>query len=129
MKKSIYSEKHTKLCELLIEGRKEAGLTQQELAAAIGIYLILDSKTGQQYVGSANGKDGIWQRWSEYAANYTGGNKELVALIKSDPHYYRHFRYSVLQTLPSNITQREIVAIENLYKQKLGSKAHGLNAN
>tara|TARA_R110001592_G_scaffold29350_3_gene106497 strand:- start:13386 stop:13622 length:237 start_codon:yes stop_codon:yes gene_type:complete len=66
---------------------------------------------------------------SEYAANYTGGNKELVTLLKSDPYYYRYFRYSVLQTLPSNITQREIVAIENLYKQKLGSKMHGLNRN
>ncbi len=100
-----------------------------QLSAVNGIYLILDNKTGKQYVGSANGKNGIWQRWSEYAANYTGGNKEFVALIKQDPQYYRHFRYSVLQTLPSNITQREIVAIENLYKQKLGSKAHGLNAN
>ena len=102
---------------------------KNHLSSVNGIYLILDSKTGQQYVGSANGKDGIWQRWSEYAANYTGGNKELVTLLKSDPHYYRHFRYSVLQTLPSNITQREIVAIENLYKQKLGSKMHGLNRN
>ncbi|PCJ96237.1 MAG: hypothetical protein COA45_11465 [Zetaproteobacteria bacterium] len=102
---------------------------RNQLSAVNGIYLILDSKTGQQYVGSANGKGGVWQRWSEYAANYTGGNKELIAFIKKDPHYYRHFRYSVLQTLPSNITQREIVAIENLYKDKLGSKAHGLNVN
>ncbi len=45
------------------------------------------------------------------------------------PATQRHCRYLILQTLPSNITQREIVAIENLYKQKLGSKAHGLNAN
>jgi hypothetical protein len=102
---------------------------KNQLSAVNGIYLILDSKTGQQYVGSANGKDGIWQRWSEYATNYTGGNKELVALLKADPHYYRHFRYSVLQTLPSNITQREIIAIEALYKEKLGSRAHGLNQN
>ncbi len=102
---------------------------RNHLSAVNGIYLILDSKTGQQYVGSANGKEGVWQRWNEYAENYTGGNKELIALIKKDPNYYRHFRYSVLQTLPSNITQREIVAIENLYKEKLGSKAHGLNAN
>jgi hypothetical protein len=102
---------------------------RNQLCAINGIYLILDSKTGQQYVGSANGKNGVWQRWSEYAANYTGGNKELVTLLKLDPHYYRHFRYSVLQTLPSNITQREIIAIENLYKQKLGSKMHGLNRN
>ncbi len=36
MKKSIYSEKHKKPCELLINARKDAGLTQQELAKMIG---------------------------------------------------------------------------------------------
>jgi len=82
-----------------------------------------------QYIGSANGKNGIWQRWSNYASNYTGGNDQLIALLKTDPLYYKNFKYSVLQTLPSNITQREIVAIENLYKEKLGSRAHGLNQN
>tara|TARA_A200000113_G_scaffold35071_2_gene28807 strand:+ start:457 stop:696 length:240 start_codon:yes stop_codon:yes gene_type:complete len=35
LKKSIYSEKHKKLCELLIQARKDAGLTQQELADKI----------------------------------------------------------------------------------------------
>jgi hypothetical protein len=101
----------------------------QHLSAVNGIYMILDDKTGQQYIGSANGKNGIWQRWSEYVSNYTGDNKELVTLLKSNPLYYKNFKYSVLQTLPSNITQREIVAIENLYKEKLGSRAHGLNRN
>ena len=99
------------------------------LSAVNGIYLILDSNTGMQYIGSANGKHGIWQRWSEYAATKHGGNRELVVLLENDQSYQRHFRYSVLQTLPSNITQREIVVLENLYKQKLGSRAHGLNCN
>ena len=62
-------------------------------------------------------------------ANYTGGNKELIALLEKDPQCYQHFRFSILQTLPSNITQREIIAIESLYKHKFGSKAHGLNRN
>lgn len=31
-KKTIYSDKQRKLCALLVKGRKEAGLTQQELA-------------------------------------------------------------------------------------------------
>ena len=38
MKKSIYSEKHKKLCELLIRARKDAGLTQQELADKLGTH-------------------------------------------------------------------------------------------
>ncbi len=102
---------------------------RHHLSAVNGVYLILDSSTGMQYIGSANGKDGIWQRWCDYAANGNGGNKELAALQKHDTHHHRNFRFSVLQSLPSNITQREIVEIENLYKQKLGSRAHGLNWN
>lgn len=102
---------------------------RHHLSAVNGIYLILDSSTGMQYIGSANGKNGIWQRWCDYANNGHGGNKELIALIKTDPNYHRHFRYSVLQTLPSNITKTEIDKIETVYKQKLGSKAHGLNRN
>lgn len=102
---------------------------RHHLSAVNGVYLILDNLTGQQYIGSANGKYGIWQRWSNYSATGHGGNKELMVLHDADPAYHRHFRLSVLQTLPSNITQREIVAIENLYKQKLGARAHGLNQN
>ena len=101
---------------------------RHHLSAVNGIYLILDTNTGMQYIGSARGDKGIWQRWSDYAATKHGGNKKLIELMESDPNYARHFRYSILQTLPSNITQREIVAIENLYMQKLGSRVHGLNA-
>lgn len=100
---------------------------RHHLSAVNGIYLILDTLTGQQYIGSACGSEGIWQRWSDYARNPTGNNRELMRLLDTDPNYQRHFRYSVLQTLPSNINRPEIVAIENLYMQKLGSRAHGLN--
>ena len=102
---------------------------RHHLSAVNGIYMILDESTGQQYIGSANGKDGIWQRWCDYAANGHGDNKELKALHKADPLHHKYFKFSVLQTLPSNISQREIVKIEALYKQKLGSRAHGLNKN
>lgn len=102
---------------------------QHNLSAVNGIYLILDGSTGQQYVGSACGKKGIWQRWSDYAANGHGNNEELIALQRNDPTFYKNFKFSVLQSLPSNTTQREVVKIENLYKEKLGSKAHGLNLN
>lgn len=102
---------------------------RQHLSAVNGIYLILDNKTGSQYIGSACGMNGIWQRWNDYAATGHGHNKELIALQKTDPQYHRNFKFSVLQSLPSNITQREIVAIEKLYKDKLGARAHGLNRN
>ena len=102
---------------------------KNHLSSINGIYLILDSKTGNQYIGSANGNEGIWQRWSNYVASYHGGNKKLIDLCSSEEGYFKSFRFSILQTLPSNITQKEIVAIENLYKLKLGSRAFGLNSN
>tara|TARA_X000001036_G_C20681032_1_gene805906 strand:+ start:2258 stop:3124 length:867 start_codon:yes stop_codon:yes gene_type:complete len=102
---------------------------QQHLSAVNGIYLILDNSTGQQYIGSAYGGEGIWQRWSEYATTGHGGNLELKSLLQKDPAYARNFKFSVLQSLPSNITPREIITIEALYKDKLGSRAHGLNRN
>lgn len=36
MKKSIYSEKHKKLQQVLVKGRKKARLTQQQLADKLG---------------------------------------------------------------------------------------------
>lgn len=102
---------------------------RHHLSAVNGVYLILDQRSGRQYIGSACGKEGIWQRWSSYALTGHGGNRELRTLAEENADYYRHFLYSVLQPLPSNITPREIVQLESLYKQKLGSRSHGLNAN
>jgi hypothetical protein len=102
---------------------------KNHLSSVNGIYIILDKKTGNQYIGSANGKNGIWQRWSDYAKNYHGGNTELIKLIEKDNKYYKNFKYSVLQTLPSNISKKEIGKIETIYKEKLGTKVHGLNNN
>lgn len=99
------------------------------LSAVNGIYMILDNRTGEQYIGSACGKKGIWQRWAEYVKNPSGGNKGLKALLDEDPQYHQNFRYSVLQTLPSNLTSRDVVAVEALYKEKLGSRTHGINGN
>lgn len=102
---------------------------KHQLSSVNGIYLILNSKNGEQYIGSANGKGGIWQRWSEYAKTVNGGNKKLIELQKDDSICHKYFRYSVLQPLPSNIAKKEIDKIESLYKEKLGTRAFGLNLN
>ena len=100
------------------------------LSAVNGVYLILDRKTGKQYIGSAYGHEGVWGRWKTYAATGHADNKELKKLLSTDPTYAsRYFCYSILQTLPSNMTARESVEIESLYKRKLGTRAHGLNEN
>lgn len=102
---------------------------KNHLSAINGIYLILDKSTGYQYIGSANGKGGIWHRWTEYIKTKTGGNKHLVDLCCNDNQYHKNFQFTVLQSLPSNITQKEILEIENLYKKKFGTRFYGLNAN
>lgn len=99
------------------------------LSSVNGVYLILDEKEGKQYIGSAYGKEGLWQRWCEYAKSGHGGNKLLKELCANDPNYKKNFKFTVLQPLPSNVSTKEVIDIENLYKKKLGTRVFGLNAN
>lgn len=99
------------------------------LGAVSGIYLITDTKTGGQYVGSASGQKGILGRWSEYTRAGHGGNKLFKKLLRDNPGYEQHFQFTILRTLPSTLTKREVIKIEVLYKKKLGVIARALNAN
>jgi hypothetical protein len=99
------------------------------LEAVAGVYLLLATTTGHQYVGSAYGVDGIWGRWSAYADNGHGGNVQLKTLLASDAAYPDAFTYSILQILPRSTTRSEVLRWETHYKQKLGSSATGLNSN
>jgi hypothetical protein len=99
------------------------------LAAVAGVYLILATTTGAQYVGSAHGSEGIWGRWATYAHNGHGGNQLLRKLIVRDAAYPEGFSYSILQILPKTLARSEVLDRERLYKEKLGSRASGLNAN
>lgn len=99
------------------------------LSAVAGVYLILATTTGRQYVGSATGTEGLWGRWTAYAANGHGGNRLLSDLIVTDGAYPNSFTYSVLQILPKTTTLAQILNWERLYKQKLGTMATGLNSN
>jgi GIY-YIG catalytic domain len=102
---------------------------KNHLSSVNGIYMILDKKTGNQYIGSASGKQGIWQRWTEYSKNKHGDNTKLIELCMSSMNYHKNFQYTVLQSLPSNLTSKEVVEIEKLYKEKFGTRVHGLNKN
>jgi len=100
------------------------------LRAIKGIYLISDSKTGKQYVGSAYNEDGIWGRWAKYVVtNGHCNNKKLVKLIDKDKNYAYNFRFSILMLLPKTITPDEAIKNERLFKNKLGSNSFGLNSN
>jgi len=102
---------------------------QIPLSAVAGIYLILAQKSGHQYVGSASGEGGIWGRWGEYAKSGDGGNRQLRELIGVDSDYPAQFRFSVLRTLPRTMERAEVLRREALYKDKLGTRATGLNSN
>jgi hypothetical protein len=99
------------------------------LGSVSGVYLILDNLTGRQYVGSAYGQGGIIARWTQYAKTGHGGNDQLRALLSERPTAKGHLFFSVLQTLPLTLTAGEVIAFEVLHKQKLGTRAHGLNSN
>lgn len=100
---------------------------KSSLTAVAGIYLILAPSTGDQYIGSASGLEGIWGRWKQYAANGHGGNIMLQKVIESGSSYPTAFLYSVLQVLPKSTARSEVIRWENQYKAKLGSRAKGLN--
>lgn len=100
------------------------------LSAVKGIYLIHDNSDGKLYVGSAYGDTGIWGRWQTYVQ--TGGhgnNKQLIELIQQDSKRAKSFEFSILMILPKTITAEEAIKKEQLFKNKLGSKAFGLNLN
>ena len=115
--------------ERLIQNPNANAGWYHRLSSVNAIYMILDNKTGNQYIGSACGKSGLWQRWCDYVKTKHGNNKNLIELCNSDEKYFKNFTFSILQTLPSNVGKGEIEKIESLYKKKLGTKAFGLNAN
>jgi hypothetical protein len=97
------------------------------LSAVAGVYLILDSKTGQQYIGSAYGSKGIWGRWEEYARNGHGNNITLVSILNENPERRDDFVFSILQILPKSCAKEKVIKIEHRYMFKLGTKVTGLN--
>ena len=92
------------------------------LASVRGVYLLVHPD-GDQYVGSAYGDRGFMGRWDEYAANGHGGNQLLRSRGPAN------YAVSILEVASSEMTPREIIRRETAWKNKLGSRAYGLNAN
>nr|WP_321431748.1 GIY-YIG nuclease family protein [uncultured Campylobacter sp.] len=99
------------------------------------IYLIVDCKTGKQYVGAAYGGDGLLGRWRNYVENGHGGNKKLKEL---DFEYIKeNFKYTILETFNSNVDDKIIIGEnkdgeggrEGFWKDVLLSRKFGYNAN
>ena len=95
-----------------------------------GIYLIVDTLTGKQYVGSAYGDECIWQRWSNYAKNGHGGNAEFKELLsKNGQEYVHNFKYSILEVCNMNLGNEYIIERETHWKEVLLTRKFGLNKN
>lgn len=88
-----------------------------------GVYVIRDTKTDKLYVGSAYGKEGIWQRWETYVkTNGHGNNKTLKELVSLDPNYAHNFAFSLLVIMSKDTVDEVVIGQEQLYKEKLGAE-------
>ena len=96
---------------------------RQNLKSVGGVYLILDSATGKQYIGSAYGGNGIWGRWCAYRDGH-GGNTKLKEVKNPSS-----LQFSILWICSISTSPQDVIGHETLFKEKLGSRAHGLNAN
>ena len=99
------------------------------LSAVGAIYLVVDGLSGEQYVGSATGNGGLWQRWCDYAKTGHGNNLRLKKLCAQSASHPAAFRFSILETFSRSLSRDEALSLENFFKQKLGARAFGLNAN
>ena len=96
------------------------------------VYLITDKDSGKQYVGSAYGENGmLLQRWSNYVSNGHGGNKLLKEIVDDLGMDYvqKNFQYSILENYNARVDKKIIIERESWWKETLGSRAFGLNAN
>lgn len=120
-----------------IVNNKEANIEwYHALSKVNGVYVILYKKKnddekewGKLYVGSAYGKEGVWGRWEGYVKTKTNNNKKLEELMRNDPDCYRYFRFSLLEVLPKTMVKSDVIKHETKVKEKLGSRAYGLNSN
>jgi hypothetical protein len=95
---------------------------QPRLKERKGIYL-LTFDDGAQYVGSATGEQGFWQRWHDYLTNGHGGNRVLIR----DQRDARKAMVSILEVAGSAQTGQDIINQEMLWQKKLGVRAKPLD--
>jgi hypothetical protein len=91
------------------------------LRSSKGVYLLTCPRTKEQYVGSATGLDGFWQRWQDYVHTGHGGNLGLKSREPSD------YQVSILQVAGTDATTDDILRMEERWMKKLQSREMGLN--
>lgn len=100
------------------------------LKAINAIYMIIDTRTGKQYIGSSYGSEGLYGRWASYInTEGDGGNLLLKELKINDSKSYMNFKFIILKTLPLGMNPSEVIQTETEYKDKFMTKKFGLNLN
>ena len=122
--------RYTQLGEI-VDGEIKYRKWIEALSNVNGIYLICDTKRNKQYVGSTYNDTGILGRWTEYYKTLHGGDEGIKAHLKQYPDAYYDFQFTILRILPKNVTDKEAINIEQLYKDKLCTRNsdYGLNRN
>lgn len=111
---------------------------QDALQNQQGVYLLIDRKTGKQYVGSATGSDGIYGRWLSYVKSknhaqendggeHSGGNKRLKEL--GGEYIASNFNYIILEVFSHKVASSVIYDRESWWKNALHTREFGYNAN
>jgi hypothetical protein len=99
------------------------------LSSVQGIYLIADTKSGQLYVGKADGAERFLGRWSAHAKNGHGGNVALRELDGVDLAHRHQFQFSTLQVFSPSGPAVQVHAVEVHFKKALLTRRFGLNRN
>ncbi len=115
----------------IVEGEDRYRKWIEALKNVNGIYLICDTKRNKQYVGSTYNDDGILGRWTQYYKTHHGGDVDIKEHLRQYPDAYYDFQFTILRILPKNVTDKEAIKVESLYKNKLCTRnpEYGLNKN
>lgn len=93
------------------------------------VYVIADTLTGKLYVGTADGTERFFGRWSRYARDGHGGNVALRELAAADARHHRHFQFSILQVFSPSAPAAQVDASEAHFKRVLLTRESGMNLN
>jgi len=88
-----------------------------------GVYLLLDRRDGQRYVGSAYGAENLLGRWRAHVAHDTGVTAELGRRPTD------LFLFSILELLTHTAAPEQVLAAEESWKLRLHTRPFGLNRN
>ena len=115
----------------VVEDNTDYALWKAAMSVVNAVYLIVDTKTGDKYVGSTYSNEGLLGRWTTYITTEGhGNNKGMISHLESVGHSCHDLQFSVLQVLSKSLTDNQIIEAETLWKKKLLTyEPFGLNQN